>query len=99
MTRHAFEYDAIVIGAGAAGVRCARTAEKNGAKVALVELPFGYVASDTTGGAGGTYAIRSIVAECMMSRASGALHSTVLRRTMAPLLITQASPPALAGRA
>ena len=71
MTRHAFEYDAIVIGAGAAGVRCARTASKLGAKVAVVELPFGYVASDTAGGAGGTCApLPGALLTVSMARAS-----------------------------
>lgn len=50
-----YEFDLIVIGAGSGGTRAARFAAANyGAKVAIVELPFGFVSSDTVGGAGGT---------------------------------------------
>ena len=51
-----YEFDLVVIGAGSGGTRAARFAAANyGAKVAIVELPFGFVSSDTVGGAGGTY--------------------------------------------
>lgn len=49
-------YDLVVIGAGSGGTRAARfAATLHDAKVAIVELPFGFVSSDTVGGAGGTY--------------------------------------------
>jgi glutathione reductase (NADPH) len=55
MTKHSFEYDLVTIGAGAGGIRASRFAAKNyNVRVAIVELPYGAVASDTTGGAGGT---------------------------------------------
>ena len=50
-----YEFDLAVIGAGSGGTRAARFAAANyGVKVAVVELPFGFVSSDTVGGAGGT---------------------------------------------
>eukprot|EP00967_Tisochrysis_lutea_P124294 scaffold207721_cov15-Tisochrysis_lutea.AAC.1 len=49
------EYDLVTIGAGSGGVRASRvSAQLYGAKVACVELPFGFIASDDVGGAGGT---------------------------------------------
>lgn len=50
----------------AGGVRASRFASSvYGAKVAVVELPFGFVSSETVGGAGGTYA--SLMDECPLS--------------------------------
>jgi len=50
-----FDFDLITLGAGSGGTRASRvSAQHYGAKVACVELPFGFVASDTIGGAGGT---------------------------------------------
>jgi hypothetical protein len=50
-----FEYDLVTIGAGSGGVRASRFAAANyKKKVACIELPFGFVSSDTVGGAGGT---------------------------------------------
>lgn len=50
-----YEFDLVTIGAGSGGTRASRfSAQHYGAKVAVVELPFGLVASDDTGGAGGT---------------------------------------------
>lgn len=50
-----YEFDLVTIGAGSGGTRASRfSAQHYGAKVAVVELPFGMVASDDTGGAGGT---------------------------------------------
>ncbi|GMH33273.1 hypothetical protein BSKO_01107 [Bryopsis sp. KO-2023] len=56
-------YDLIVVGAGSAGTRAARWTASNypGTKVAIVELPFGFVSSDEVGGAGGTCVIRGCV--------------------------------------
>ncbi|KAF6251553.1 hypothetical protein COO60DRAFT_1471586 [Scenedesmus sp. NREL 46B-D3] len=55
------EYDAVIIGGGSAGVRAARTAAEHGARVALVELPFAFVASADKGGVGGTCVLRGCV--------------------------------------
>jgi succinate dehydrogenase/fumarate reductase flavoprotein subunit len=50
-----YEYDLVTLGAGSGGTRASRiSAQHYGAKVACVELPFGFIASDKTGGAGGT---------------------------------------------
>lgn len=50
-----FDFDLVTIGAGSGGVRASRiSAQHYGAKVACIELPFGFVSSDTVGGAGGT---------------------------------------------
>ena len=46
------EYDLVTIGAGSGGTRASRfAAQFYGAKVAVVELPFGFVSSDAVGGA------------------------------------------------
>lgn len=48
----AYDYDLVAIGAGSGGVRASRfAAQYYGAKVAVVELPFGFVPSDSVGGA------------------------------------------------
>jgi glutathione reductase (NADPH) len=50
-----YDFDLVVIGAGSGGTRAARmAASKHGARVACVELPFGFVPGDMVGGAGGT---------------------------------------------
>ena len=50
-----YDYDLITIGAGSAGTRASRiAAQVYKAKVATVELPFAYRATETEGGAGGT---------------------------------------------
>ena len=50
-----YEFDLVTIGAGSGGTRASRfSAQHYGAKVAVVELPFGMVADDQKGGAGGT---------------------------------------------
>lgn len=50
-----YEYDLITIGAGSGGTRASRIAAQSyKAKVAIIELPFDFKASDTKGGAGGT---------------------------------------------
>ncbi|CAL8470802.1 g10344 [Coccomyxa elongata] len=57
-----FDFDLVTIGAGSGGVRASRiSAQHYGAKVACIELPFGFVSSDTVGGAGGTCVIRGCV--------------------------------------
>ncbi|GFR42233.1 hypothetical protein Agub_g3127 [Astrephomene gubernaculifera] len=56
------QFDLVTIGAGSGGVRASRfAATLYGAKVACVELPFGLVASESVGGAGGTCVIRGCV--------------------------------------
>lgn len=61
-TMSSFDYDLVTIGAGSGGVRASRfSAQYYGAKVAVVELPFGFVSSDSIGGAGGTCVIRGCV--------------------------------------
>lgn len=50
-----YDYDLVTIGAGSGGTRASRiSAQHYGAKVACVELPFGFLSSDEIGGAGGT---------------------------------------------
>ena len=55
MAENGFEYDLVTVGAGSGGTRASRiSSQVYGAKVACVELPFDFRASDTHGGAGGT---------------------------------------------
>ncbi|CAL0316774.1 unnamed protein product [Lupinus luteus] len=56
-----FDFDLFVIGAGSGGVRAARFSASFGAKVAVCELPFHPVSSETIGGVGGTCVIRGCV--------------------------------------
>ena len=57
-----YEYDLLTIGAGSGGVRCSRvSAGTFGARVGIVELPFGFVSGARTGGAGGTCVLRGCV--------------------------------------
>lgn len=57
-----YDYDLFCIGAGSGGVRAARLAAANyGAKVGICEMPFDPIASDETGGAGGTCVLRGCV--------------------------------------
>lgn len=50
-----YDFDLVVLGAGSGGTRASRwAASQYGARVACVELPFGFVPSDEVGGAGGT---------------------------------------------
>jgi glutathione reductase (NADPH) len=51
--RH-YDFDLFTIGAGSGGVRASRFAANFGASVAVCELPFSTISSDTTGGFGGT---------------------------------------------
>lgn len=51
--RH-YDFDLFTIGAGSGGVRASRFAANFGASVAVCELPFATISSDTTGGVGGT---------------------------------------------
>eukprot|EP00252_Welwitschia_mirabilis_P015171 TRINITY_DN33389_c0_g1_i1.p1 TRINITY_DN33389_c0_g1~~TRINITY_DN33389_c0_g1_i1.p1 ORF type:complete len:493 (+),score=117.13 TRINITY_DN33389_c0_g1_i1:340-1818(+) len=56
-----YDFDLFVIGAGSGGVRSARTSAGYGAKVAICELPFHPISSETIGGVGGTCVIRGCV--------------------------------------
>lgn len=52
-SRH-YDFDLFTIGAGSGGVRASRFASNFGASVAICELPFSTISSETTGGVGGT---------------------------------------------
>ncbi len=57
-----YDYDLFTIGAGSGGVRASRVASgQYGARVAVCEMPFNPIASDTEGGAGGTCVLRGCV--------------------------------------
>ena len=56
--RNNYDFDLFTIGAGSGGVRCSRLSANYGAKVAVCEMPIGFIASDSHGGAGGTCVIR-----------------------------------------
>lgn len=65
------EYDLVTLGAGSGGTRASRfSAQYYNAKVAVVELPFGFVSSDGVGGAGGTCVIRGCVPKKLLVYAS-----------------------------
>ncbi|EFJ37955.1 hypothetical protein SELMODRAFT_164085 [Selaginella moellendorffii] len=66
----AFDFDLFTIGAGSGGVRASRTAANFGAKVAVVELPFAHVSSESAGGVGGTCVIRGCVPKKILVYAS-----------------------------
>ncbi|XP_054795701.1 glutathione reductase, chloroplastic-like, partial [Prosopis cineraria] len=59
-SRH-YDFDLFTIGAGSGGVRASRFAANFGASVAICELPFATISSDTTGGVGGTCVLRGCV--------------------------------------
>lgn len=65
-----YDFDLFTIGAGSGGVRGSRFASSYGAKVAVCELPFDYVSSDTKGGVGGTCVLRGCVPKKLMVYAS-----------------------------
>ena len=75
-TNTTYDYDLVTIGAGSGGVRASRiAASQYGAKVAIVELPFGLVSSETVGGAGGTCVIRGCVPKKLLVYASEFMES------------------------
>lgn len=49
-----YDFDLFTIGAGSGGVRASRFAANFGASVAICELPFSTISSETAGGVGGT---------------------------------------------
>ncbi|GMH32296.1 hypothetical protein BSKO_00130 [Bryopsis sp. KO-2023] len=61
-----YDYDLLTIGAGSGGVRASRQSGDRGAKVAICELPYGYVSSESVGGVGGTCVLRGCVPKKMM---------------------------------
>ncbi|XP_017977572.1 PREDICTED: glutathione reductase, chloroplastic [Theobroma cacao] len=71
--RH-YDFDLFTIGAGSGGVRASRFAAKFGASVAVCELPFSTISSETTGGVGGTCVLRGCVPKKLMVYASKYSH-------------------------
>ncbi|XP_050363109.1 glutathione reductase, chloroplastic [Argentina anserina] len=72
-SRH-YDFDLFTIGAGSGGVRASRFAANFGAKVAVCELPFATISSDTAGGVGGTCVLRGCVPKKLMVYASKYTH-------------------------
>ncbi|XP_021280646.1 glutathione reductase, chloroplastic isoform X1 [Herrania umbratica] len=71
--RH-YDFDLFTIGAGSGGVRASRFAANFGAAVAVCELPFSTISSETTGGVGGTCVLRGCVPKKLMVYASKYSH-------------------------
>ncbi|KAL4558716.1 hypothetical protein LXL04_036917 [Taraxacum kok-saghyz] len=71
--RH-YDFDLFTIGAGSGGVRASRFAANFGASVAVCELPFSTISSDTTGGVGGTCVLRGCVPKKLLVYASKYSH-------------------------
>ncbi|KAJ6804639.1 glutathione reductase, chloroplastic [Iris pallida] len=71
--RH-FDFDLFTIGAGSGGVRASRIAAGYGAKVAVCELPFATISSDSAGGVGGTCVLRGCVPKKLMVYSSKYTH-------------------------
>ncbi|XP_052169914.1 glutathione reductase, chloroplastic-like [Diospyros lotus] len=71
--RH-YDFDLFTIGAGSGGVRASRFAANFGAAVAVCELPFAAVSSDTTGGVGGTCVLRGCVPKKLLVYSSKYSH-------------------------
>eukprot|EP00798_Chlamydomonas_sp_ICE-L_P027078 gene27078-2310_t len=65
-----YDFDIFTIGAGSGGVRGSRFASSYGARVAVCELPFAFISSDTEGGVGGTCVLRGCVPKKLMVYAS-----------------------------
>ncbi|KAJ6687745.1 THIOREDOXIN REDUCTASE 1-RELATED-RELATED [Salix koriyanagi] len=72
-SRH-YDFDLFTIGAGSGGVRASRFAANFGASVAVCELPFSTVSSETTGGVGGTCVLRGCVPKKLLVYASKYAH-------------------------
>ncbi|KZV17040.1 glutathione reductase, chloroplastic-like [Dorcoceras hygrometricum] len=69
-----YDFDLFTIGAGSGGVRASRFAANFGASVAICELPFATISSDTTGGVGGTCVLRGCVPKKLLVYASKFSH-------------------------
>ncbi|KAL5561794.1 hypothetical protein UlMin_031541 [Ulmus minor] len=72
-SRH-YDFDLFTIGAGSGGVRASRFASNFGAKVAVCELPFSTISSETTGGVGGTCVLRGCVPKKLLVYSSKYAH-------------------------
>ncbi|GLU03616.1 hypothetical protein SLE2022_208050 [Rubroshorea leprosula] len=71
--RH-YDFDLFTIGAGSGGVRASRFATNFGVSVAVCELPFSTISSETTGGVGGTCVSRGCVPKKLLVYASKYAH-------------------------
>ncbi|KAJ8558123.1 hypothetical protein K7X08_004889 [Anisodus acutangulus] len=71
--RH-YDFDLFTIGAGSGGVRASRFASNFGASVAVCELPFSTISSDSTGGVGGTCVLRGCVPKKLLVYAAKYSH-------------------------
>ncbi|KAB1208857.1 Glutathione reductase, chloroplastic [Morella rubra] len=69
-----YDFDLFTIGAGSGGVRASRFAANSGASVAVCELPFSTISSETTGGFGGTCVLRGCVPKKLFVYASKYSH-------------------------
>ncbi|KAL9997217.1 putative glutathione-disulfide reductase [Helianthus debilis subsp. tardiflorus] len=69
-----YDFDLFTIGAGSGGVRASRFAANFGASVAVCELPFATISSETTGGVGGTCVLRGCVPKKLLVYASNYSH-------------------------
>ncbi|KAI4301163.1 hypothetical protein L6164_034470 [Bauhinia variegata] len=69
-----YDFDLFTIGAGSGGVRASRFAANYGASVAICELPFSTISSETTGGVGGTCVLRGCVPKKLLVYASKYSH-------------------------
>ncbi|CAI0434301.1 unnamed protein product [Linum tenue] len=69
-----YDFDLFTIGAGSGGVRASRFAANFGASVAICELPFATISSDTAGGVGGTCVLRGCVPKKLLVYASKYAH-------------------------
>ncbi|XP_057507803.1 glutathione reductase, chloroplastic-like [Actinidia eriantha] len=69
-----YDFDLFTIGAGSGGVRASRFAANLGASVAICELPFATVSSETSGGVGGTCVLRGCVPKKLLVFASKYSH-------------------------
>lgn len=69
-----YDYDLFTIGAGSGGVRASRFAANFGASVAVCELPFATISSETTGGVGGTCVLRGCVPKKLLVYSSKYSH-------------------------
>uniref|UniRef100_A0A7N0ZRW0 Glutathione reductase n=1 Tax=Kalanchoe fedtschenkoi TaxID=63787 RepID=A0A7N0ZRW0_KALFE len=69
-----YDFDLFTIGAGSGGVRASRFAANFGASVAVCELPFATIASETAGGVGGTCVLRGCVPKKLMVISSKFAH-------------------------
>ncbi|XP_021770249.1 glutathione reductase, chloroplastic-like isoform X1 [Chenopodium quinoa] len=69
-----YDFDLFTIGAGSGGVRASRFAAQFGASVAVCELPFSTISSETTGGVGGTCVLRGCVPKKLLVYSSKYSH-------------------------